>query len=201
MRWLAVALLAATVAGADEPWLDAGGSHDTRVWYRDLPLADAREIKAETTIAATPERVWEVLSDIEHYPEFMPYLVEIRRLESADGSYVLYERVEPPLISARDYTLRLTLQEDAKARVFRRSWSLANDLGPAIKDGTVRVTVNEGAYDLRADAAGGARLTYTLRTNPGGSIPLWIARRASTSSVPDLLDAIRHRALDPAWKR
>jgi hypothetical protein len=45
------------------------------------------------------------------------------------------------------------------------------------------------------------RITYYLYTDPGGSIPNWIANKANKQSVPDLLDAVRKRAANPAYKR
>lgn len=188
-------------ARAEIPWIDAGEKHGTHVWYRDLPDANAREIKAETIMASAPDRVWAVVSDIEHYPEFMPYLAEIKRLADCEGGYYQYERVTPPVIDARDYTMKITITDDAAKGVRRRHWSLANDKGPPPRDGTVRVTVNEGEFEVSSDGKGATRFVYKLLTNPGGSIPMWIAKRASTNSVPDLMDAIRSRAADPKWKR
>lgn len=198
---LATLLALGSSARAEVAWIDAGEKNGTHVWYRDLPDANAREIKAETTMAAPPDRVWAVVSDIEHYPEFMPYLAEIRRLADCEGGYYQYERVTPPIIDARDYTLKITITDDAAKGVRRRHWSLANDKGPAQRDGTVRVTVNEGEFEISSDGKGGTRFGYKLLTNPGGSVPMWIAKRASTGSVPDLMDAIRSRAADPKWKR
>ncbi len=202
MRTLAVLLLLAAPALADEiPWVDGGISAGTHVWYRDLPDVMARELKTETLMDVAPDRVWAVVNDIGHYREFMPYLAEIRKLEECDGGYYQYERATPPIVSARDYTLRIGIEADAKTGARRRKWSLANDKGPAEVPGTVRVTVNEGHFEILPDGKGGTLFRYRLITNPGGSIPLWIAKRASTDNLPDLIDGIRKRAVDPTWKR
>lgn len=198
---LALLLVAAPVAADEIPWTDAGLSSGTHVWYRDFADLKARELKAETPMAVSPDRVWEVVSDIAHYREFMPYLAEIRKLEECEGGYYQYERATPPIVNARDYTLRISLETDADTGVRRRKWSLANDKGPPEQAGTVRVTINEGQFEVVPDGKGGTIFRYRLITNPGGSIPLWIAKRASTDSLPDLIDGIRKRALDPTWKR
>ncbi len=200
--WWALVLVAPLmVARAEVPWVDAGESSGTHVWYRDLREANAREIKAETVMPVKPERVWEVISDIAHYPEFMPYLKEIRKIADCDGGYFQYERVSPPVIDERDYALKITLTNDPAAGVWRRHWSLANEQAPAVAKGVVRVTVNEGSFELRRDGEGKTKFIYQLLTNPGGSVPMWIAKRASTGSVPDLLDGIRKRSLDATWRR
>jgi hypothetical protein len=198
---LVAALLLPIAALAEQPWIDAGESDGTHVWYRDLTDKNARELRAETVMDVKPERVWEVISDIAHYPEFMPYLKEIRKLEECEGGYYLYEKVSPPVISTRDYTLKISIQADPAAGVWSRRWALVNDKGPALEKGVVRVTVNDGSFELRREGAGKTKFLYRLLTNPGGSVPLWIAKRASTSSLPDLIDGIRRRAIDPAWRR
>jgi uncharacterized protein YndB with AHSA1/START domain len=42
----------------------------------------ARELRAETTIAAPPERVWEVLTDLRRMPQWSPELVRMVPLRS-----------------------------------------------------------------------------------------------------------------------
>ncbi len=202
MRWLAIFLLLGGVArAAGVPWIVASDDGKTRVTYRDLLSKNARQVRAETHLAAAPERVWAVIVDFAHQTEFMPYLKQIRRLGPCDGGSYFYERISPPIIDQRDYTVCVRLVADPKTEHFSRSWTLANDHGPALKEGVVRVPINEGSYELSPDKKGGTRLVYTVLTNPGGSIPAWIAKRASTSSTTDLLDAIRHRVHDPKWKR
>ena len=50
------------------------------------------------------------------------------------------------------------------------------------------------------DEDGRTHLTYWLYTDPGGSIPNWIANKANTISLPDVMRAIAKRAEDPTWK-
>ena len=63
------------------------------------------------------------------------------------------------------------------------------------KDGIVRVKINTGAWIL-APLAGGkrTRITYRVSTNPGGSIPTWLANKSNTTAIPDLFKAVRKRA-------
>ncbi len=205
MTWLAATLLlgAATAAKgpAKVPWITASDDGTTRIVYRDIQSANAREVRATTDLKATPEAVWKVVKDFAHEAEFMPYLVQVKKLGPCAGGTVYYERVSPPIISDRDYTVCVKLVADEKTQRFERSWTLANDRGPKPVDGVVRVPVNDGSYQVSPDGKGGTRLVYTVLTNPGGSVPAWIAKRASTSTVPDLFDAIRHRVRDPRWTK
>ncbi len=74
-----------------------------------------------------------VLDDAEGYPAFMPYVKECRVLSRHGDASVCYQRIAPPVIGERDYTLKVRCevqrQPDGAAAYLRR-WDLANDLGP-----------------------------------------------------------------------
>jgi hypothetical protein len=198
---LLTALLLAQPIAYTEPWVDTGESNGVHVWYRDIEAENGRQIKGQTVIPVAPAQVWAVLEDVAHYVEFMPYLKELRVLEETAAACLVYERVDPPVVDARDYTVRVEREANLETQTYRRSWTLANDKGPPPREGTVRVIVNAGGYVLEPHGPNETLITYTLLTNPGGSIPHWLAKRANSSSVPDLLNAIRHRSVDASWKR
>lgn len=199
--WLATALLLLPMQALAEEkaWVEAHDDDGIKVWYRDRADLGGRQIKAEIFIEAPPDRVFEVLSDVSKYTEFMPYLEKLEVLETLDDGRIQYEVVNAPVVSRRDYVLQITVAKvDAGWRI---DWKPAPEgKGPAATKGTVRVTLNEGSY-LVAPQDKGTLLSYTLLTHPGGSIPTWIAKRSNTSAVPDLLDGIRRRVKDPTWKR
>ena len=69
----------------------------------------------------------------------------------------------------------------------------ASAVGAGFEDRVVGV--NEGSWTLEAlDGGRRTRATYYLYTDPGGSIPKWIANKANTMALPDLFEAIRKRA-------
>lgn len=200
VRLMLVPLLLSSQALASEPaWVDAHDDDGVRVWYRDRADLGGRQIKAEILIEAPPARVFEVLSDVSKYTEFMPYLEKLEVLETLDDGRIQYEVVNAPVVSRRDYVLRITVAKLDDG--WRIEWKPApEDKGPPATKGMVRVGINEGSYVI-APHEKGTKLSYTLLTHPGGSIPNWIAKRSNTSAVPDLLDGIRRRVMDPTWKR
>jgi len=198
--WLAIAALFAP--GNPNPWQQVKNDDGMVVWAREVPGSSIREVKAETTVDVRAERVWEVLSDVAKYVEFMPYLVETRILGPAgERARYEYQLIDPPLVDRRDYTLRVSFEEQPETGVFRRAWTPANDKGPPAKDGVVRVAVCEGSWTVERKGAEQARVVYWLYTDPGGAIPNWVANRANATSVPDLLRAVRQRSLNPQWRR
>jgi hypothetical protein len=64
-----------------------------------------------------------------------------------------------------------------------------------VKDGLVRVTVNEGFWLLEPRENGAKTFaTYYLFTHPGGSLPDWLVNKANGTAVPDVFKRIREVA-------
>lgn len=196
----AIVLLA--LAANPNPWEEIDDSDGIRVWVRDVPGGTVREVKAESIVNLPAEKVWSVLRDTSTYVEFMPYLVECAVVGPAGPNALFeYQLIDPPIVDKRDYTLRVVVTEDPERGFWQRRWTPANEAGPAEREGVVRVSVCDGTWTVERLGSQSTRLEYWLYTDPGGSIPTWVANKANTTSVPDLLDAVRKRARDPSWKR
>lgn len=183
------------------PWKEVNKNAEVTVWTRAVPNSNVHEVRAEGIIEAPIDAVWAVLGDAEHFADFMPYVVETRVIPDAKGGQYEYTLLNPPLVSKRDYTLEISTTEDPNGEAYIRSWTIANEKGPPPREGAVRLGVVEGNWTLERIDATHTRATYTLLTDPGGSIPSWIANKANTTSLPDLIDAVRRRARDPNWRR
>ncbi len=211
MQKLALALaafaLAAPVARADEsPW-DKKNWECTRpsrgcymqkcceesfgVWTRDKSGSDVHEVKAIGEIDAPPGKVYDVITDFEHYAEFMPYLEDAKVIRRTQDECVSWAIMNAPMVSRRDWVVAVKLDPKNKAGT---TWTVSRE-GPPETDRAVRLKVNEGSWKLEAlDGGKRTRATYYLYTDPGGSLPTWIANKANTMALPDLFDAIRKRA-------
>jgi carbon monoxide dehydrogenase subunit G len=204
--YLVILLFAATgVRAADgnpNPWKVVKSADGITVWSRKVPSSRLQEIKAETAVRAPLERVWEVLTDVERFPEFMPYVQEVRILGPAEsrGRYE-YHRIDPPIVNSRDYTLRTFNEVDETQGVYRRCWVLADGKGPEPPEGVVRIQTCRGQWTLTRLDASKTRVEYYVHTDPGGFIPVWLVNKANAVTLPDLMNAVRQRSLDPNWKR
>ena len=114
------------------------------------------ELTTFVDIDATPERVWQVLSDLPAYAEWNPFITE------AEGAFVVGERVSvtvPPVNAFVQSRLRPTVREAAPGRQLRL-WSRLDRLGiPGVFDVelTMTLTDHEGGVRLwQQDRYGGA---------------------------------------------
>jgi ribosome-associated toxin RatA of RatAB toxin-antitoxin module len=197
-------LVASGVTAADEnpnPWKVVNNAEGVTVWSRKVPASPLQEVKAETVVEAPPERVWQLLTDVERFPEFMPYLKEVRILGPAEsrGRYE-YHLIDPPIVNRRDYTLRTFNEVDETKGIYRRCWVLAKGKGPDPAQGVVRIRTCRGQWTVTRLGASKTRVEYYLHTDPGGFIPVWLANKANTVTLPDLMKAVRQRSLDPNSK-
>ncbi len=189
--------------GKEPPWEVSATSKGVTVLQRERRGSPLKEIQASAEVDAPARAVFRLLQDFARYKEIMPYTEESRVVSvEEDGKVVhFYSRINAPVVSKRDYTMRIVNTSDPadpKGRLSTR-WT-PSDRGPAPMDGVVRVSVNEGTWIVEPIGDGTrSRATYTLFTDPGGSIPTWIKNSANSSAIPDMFEAIRKHAREPKY--
>jgi hypothetical protein len=205
VAFAAAAVFAATPAQAFDvkspgpDWTEAYHTSELTIFVKDVD--EGRRIVAATEVEARPEIIFDVLSDFEHYPDFMPYVKESRVLgRESNGEVITYARVAPPFVNERDYLLRVRMVRGTASNtgVFKIEWKAVPEMQPEV-EGVVRVKLNEGSW-LAAPLDGGTRtrLTYTLLTNPGGLIPDFVANMSNTIAIPELFKAVGKRSVQGA---
>ena len=205
VAFAAAAVFAATPAQAFDvkspgpDWTEAYHTSELTIFVKDVD--EGRRIVATTEVVARPEIIFDVLSDFEDYPDFMPYVKESRVLgRESNGEVITYARIAPPFVSERDYLLRVRMTRGTVSNggVFKVEWKAVPEAQPEI-EGVVRIKLNEGSW-LVAPLDGGTRtrLTYTLLTNPGGLIPDFVANMSNTIAIPELFKAVGKRSVQGA---
>ncbi len=196
-----VAYKPAQSTAAEDGWSQESTGHGVAIHSRARAGSSIREFRAVGTIDAPPSAVFAVLDDSEAYPSFMPYTSECRVLKRDKDTVLAYQRLELPIVSDRDYTLRSKHQRwsGPDGPIYWIRWEPANDLGPAEKPGVQRVNVCEGGWLLEPNDAGGTRAIYTIYTDSGGTIPPMLANNGSRMAIRKVFDAIRKQAKDPKY--
>ena len=128
----------ASVADIPTPagWKEASRHKDIVIFYKENEKFQARDVLAYTEVDATPEQTWKVVTDFDHYPEFMPYVRESHILTHLnDRDEITYQLMSAPLISDRDYYLRCTVTPGSAATggVYKTQWVAVPDYRPERK--------------------------------------------------------------------
>jgi hypothetical protein len=194
-------VLAADPPAKQVPWEEAANTDGITVYAREFPGSDVREMKALGTIDAKPEEAWKVIRDVAAYKQTMPYTVEAKVLSEEEGGKVqyFYSQLSLPLVSNRDYVIKLVDESDWKdgKGFLKVSWSLFDapkgDVRHVpVKDGVVRTPYNVGYWKLEPRENGTKTwATYYIHSDPGGAVPKWIANKANGTAVPNVFAAIK----------
>ncbi|MGZ3457874.1 MAG: SRPBCC family protein [Archangium sp.] len=198
-----VVALAAGGARAEEWETVADGDVVIRVRERpDIP--GGREVWAEGDMAADLQDIQSALSDHESFRQWMPYVTESRVLSAGpEGTRVTYTRLDLPIISNRDYVLRVVDEQTRAAdgtRVFHQRWSPDNQVLPE-RSGVVRLHHNEGSWDFAPRGEGRVHFVYRFTVEPGGSIPGFLAGFGQKDAVMATVHAVEKRARQLASER
>ena len=192
-------LIPLMLLAADEPrWELAAEETGLKVYGRKRPESEIREMKAMGLVDATPQEIWKVVRDLEHYTTTMPYMEEGKVLsrEADDKVIYFYSKLNTPLVDRRDYIIRLVDESDWRdgKGFLKVSWTVVNDKDDLVpvKPDVVRIRVNSGHWLLEPREDGKKTfVTYYLYTAPGGSIPNFVANKGNTIAMPKVFDAIR----------
>ncbi|HEY0794024.1 MAG TPA: SRPBCC family protein [Chthoniobacterales bacterium] len=193
--WVGLGLgLPLPVRAAGE-WQEISRTNDLTVYVRDRTGSPFKEVRATGTIEAPLGLVRSVLTDFDAYQTFMPYTSESRVLtrDPATRSTLVYLKLNPPLASARDVTIRVQ-DESFKAAddSYTAHWAADNAAGPAPQVGVTRMSLDEGTWVLEPTGDRKAtKATYSLFTDAGGNLPAFVINLANKRSVADLFDALR----------
>lgn len=63
-----------------------------------------------------------------------------------------------------------------------------------LEPGRVQVLVDEGVWDITPDGAGGTRVLFEMRYDPGGNLKPWLIRRFQAAGIASSLESLRRSA-------
>ena len=200
-RVKAVAYKPAQSTDPADGWAQESAGKDVAIHSRARSGSAIKEFRAVGVIDASPAAVFAVLDDSEAYPTFMPYTAECQVLKRDKDTVLAYQRLDLPVVSDRDYTLRSKHQRwlGPDGPIFWIRWEPANNLGPAEKPGVQRVNICEGGWLLEPTESGGTRAIYTIYTDSGGTVPPMLANTGSRAAIRKVFDAIRKQVKDPKY--
>lgn len=153
---------------------------------------------AEAKFTGSPAEVQKVLLDYERQAGQIGRLSEVRILKRQPSSLAVYIRLNLPIISDRDYTLRVRWKKSDDVRWI---YFHASRRGPPPRKGVVRMTFNQGSWQLKPIRGGrGTFARYQLEMDIAGWIPAWMVRRSAGKELPDVFHQFS-RMLAAARKR
>ncbi len=184
-----------------EGWKLASKSGGITLYSRSRVGSSLKEFKAVGEIDASSRTVHNVLDDLDAYADFMPFTKECRIVKREGDAILTYQRLSPKIVSDRDYTLRIRKKSWPASGGFAylNRWESANDYGPAETKGILRVKLCEGSWLIEPSGPNKARATYSICTDSGGALPVFIANAASEIGIRKIFTAVRNQVKLPKY--
>jgi hypothetical protein len=123
-----------------------------------------------------------------------PGLKASKVLQDGDDERVVYNQIEQPFVSNRDYAMTVIRRRDEGGCGIR--FKATNDRAPAKGEGVVRMDRLWGSWRF-APIEGGARLTHTLFADPAGAVPPFLVHGSQRSAAKDSVK----KAIEKAKKK
>ena len=183
----------ASPATADNGWTEVCRKTGLVIYCRERKDSAVREYKATGDILAPTWVVKNVIDDVEDYAHFMPYITESTVLAQDGEGLITYQRFSTPLITDRDYILRIHFESRRVAGggvLYCNRWKATTGVGPEEKKKVTRVKINEG-YWLLEPVGEMTRATYLIFTDPGGAIPAMAINYGNKNAIPMLFAAVQ----------
>jgi len=184
------------------------------IYTRNVKGSDLFQTLMIGIMDATPAQCFSVVTDYNHFADFMPYFKYVHIIHTDKVSanetinYVFYF-IDPPLLDARYYTLKLTDEKDPKGEkgAYLNKWDLVTKgiyhktpespgITKILHGKTGIETPQSEGYWLFQPLDGGKRTktSFFAWMNSGGNIPHWIANKANLVELPKTWGMIAKRA-------
>jgi len=163
-----------------------------KIVLREIPTEgrSGRTYEAFGLLQCSLDEAVSVLTDFEHYPEFMPNVSAVNICEQVHPCSVVETSLRLPLGVKKRYRLRYTAVPAASG--FELVWEML--AWPELKPSQT-IADTSGYWLVRGFEEGGLLVVYHVYTDPG-HIPLGmsgLARSLAKAKIPDGIVALRER--------
>jgi ribosome-associated toxin RatA of RatAB toxin-antitoxin module len=150
----------------------------------ETPTSDIKTAEALFLVKGSPRACLTVISDFEHYPEFMPNIRSADFVEKKDSRTIYRFSFRVALWTVR-YSNVFWLQS-LENGAFVLNWDYV--------DGDLKKT--SGSWDIRPcrDRAGHSIIRYRVFLDTGMFVPRWVCDLLTAKSIPKMIKAIAERA-------
>lgn len=146
-------------------------------------------VGAEGVIDASAEEILAAVLDYQGQLGKLKMLAESRVLQRHHDHLIVYQRLDLPVISDRDFTLRVKWWK--RNGVTYVNYRAMRNMGPKSRRGIVRVTNHSGTWQIKPLANCSRSLVrFEAEIDLAGSLPKWMARSGTGNDLLDLYRSV-----------
>ncbi len=176
-----------------EDWQVAKDEEGIKVSLSDVPGSKYKAYRGVTTINASVARLRALQEDVVGACAWIHECQSQKLLKHEGNKAWTYTRFNTPWpVTPRDSILLITSEEGADGSLTRHIDEQPDYL-PEEK-GFVRVAEVKGFWKLVPRGPNQTEVTYQVHTDPGGSVPSWVANKFVVDAPFNTLKALRDRS-------
>jgi hypothetical protein len=179
------------------PWQLVSETRAGRIYHRNVEGSSIPMAMIVTQFESSPAKLHALVTDYDHFEEFIPNVVESRVIRASEGfQWVFHHLHFPGPVADRVYVFRSQKQlRRNREGWFRVTWQL--EAGMLAEVDTARGITPEsfsGFWDLRPLGDGMAvEARYAVHSDPGGYIPGWLVVKMTDRYLQQVVTAVRDR--------
>jgi len=185
----------AATASSEDGWelleRDDAPGEAYEMWARLPADSKWREFRLTGDVDVPPAVAVEVAMDVSADVSRAASGETRRLLLRTPDVIVTYVRVDFPMVADRDVTTRLERAHDADRGEDRMVWREANDEGPPLEEGVVRMQRARGSWTFHPLAGGRTRVVFESYADLGDSLPAWLINPFMTGTIKSNLVDLR----------
>ena len=194
-RMLSLDAVALERQADNDGWTFARRIGDVDIYLRPVEESAFPALLAHARIDAPVRAIYAVISDYDHFRDFIPSVLDSRTLKRQGSTAWVYQRLGFPLmVTDRHYVIKVTdTLDQAEAGTIRVEWHMDREQSRSLLfDSAVLPDTFSGSWQLTALEEG--RLSdarYSIHVEPGGMLPAWLYSDASERYVFKVIKAVR----------
>ena len=182
---------------APEDWTFSRRLGDVDIYRQPINGSRFPAVRAHARINASAKALYAVISDYEHFRDFIPSVLDSRVLARQMSTLSVYQRLGFPLMVAdRHYVIQVTENlVQAGEGLLRVTWQLDRQQSLSLTSGSAVVPdAFSGSWRLAELEEGRASdAVYSIHVEPGGMLPAWLFSSASERYVFQIIQAVRRK--------
>jgi len=153
---------------------------DLKVFTRISDDSNFKEIRIQTTVQTSKEKVMEVLNDVSNYTSWVYKCLDAKSVKKVSSNeFYYYAKSDFPFpVSDRDIVIHSRQWTDKNGNIMTHS--TASPIMIKEERGVVRIKSFDSYWKIMPQNDGSIKIDYTAMTHPGGSLPAWIVNLAVT---------------------
>ncbi len=177
-------------AQTDETWELRKEKENIKVFTRSNVSFGLHAFRGEAIIPSSAGQIVSTLKDASNWHQWVPDCASSKMLAAKDSNIQMHYTVTdlPFPLADRDLILHLDFLQTTAGYHIKLS-GLPEHLPPV--DGLVRVPHLKGDWIIVALSENESHVTYQVHTDPGGSVPTWLANSTAVSTPFNTLKNLR----------